>query len=103
MTMTPGGDQLEILKQLADIRDMVEDVKRSITGDLSLGHRGLAERMERVEIAQADEADQRRKSVERVHSRIDGLEKKWAYVVGAVIGSGAFGGGVGAVIVKFWT
>lgn len=105
-----AGDQVEILKRLDEIQVLVKDAYKAITGDATLGHRGLAERVERVELGQAQMARDRGDSNKRVHDRIDAtnkridkIEKNWAYVVGAVLGAGLTGGGVGAAIVQFWT
>lgn len=100
MTLS-AGDQVELLKEIALIRDLVEDTYKAITGDQSLGHRGLAERVERVEVGLAQETTERRDSVKRVHDRIDRIDKRWAVLVGAVFGAGLTGGGVGAAIVNY--
>ena len=38
--------------------------------------------------------------LEKIDERVDRLENRFAYVVGAIVGSGALGGAVGASILK---
>ena len=99
--MAPPGDQAEILDRLDALQGLVEKTYAAISGDITIGHRGLAERVERLEAGQGIEANERRDSVKRVHERVDRIEKRWATLIGAVLGAGLTGGGVGAALVNY--
>lgn len=103
MTLTPG-DQVELLQQIASIKTMVEDTYKAITGDPSLGHRGLAERVERTEVGMAHEATERREAVKRVHERVDVMRDEWAkwkwFVAGLAAGMGFAGGGLATWLIE---
>lgn len=88
-----------MLRELASIKEMVEDTYKAIAGDLSLGHKGLAQRVEHNEATIAQEASERRESVKRVHDRVDSMRDEWTkwkwFVAGLSAGFGA-AGGIGA-------
>ncbi|HEX7099650.1 MAG TPA: hypothetical protein VF377_10445 [Acidimicrobiia bacterium] len=101
--MEMSGDQAkEVLERLDSLQDLVQKTYAAISGDPSIGHRGLAERVERLELGQAAEANARNESLKRAHERIDRQERRWYVLIGAVFGAGLTGGGVGAALVSFW-
>lgn len=101
--MPPPGDQAEILDRLEQLQSLVEKTYAAISGDVTIGHRGLAERVERLEAGQAAEAKARNESLKRVYLRVERIEKRWYVFAGAVLGSGLTGGGVGAALVNYLT
>lgn len=98
----PGDQTGEVLERLEKLQELVQKTYAAISGDPTIGHRGLAERVERLELGQAAEAQARSESLKRAHERIDRQERRWYVLAGAVFGAGLTGGGVGAALVSFF-
>ena len=109
--MDPAGDRFAELEEKVDrALDVLDDIRVAIAGDKTLGLKGLSRRMELAEDGLEKEATERRESVQRAHkridethqtlaARIDGVERKAAWVAGVI--AGAVGGGVG-VLARIW-
>lgn len=106
------GEHAELVARLDRIDAQLNLVHTALTGNPTIGHRGLIERIELIETLHAEvpavHADIKEVAKEgdrRLHSRIDDLAhetRRFRYIVsGAAIGAGAVSGGVGAWLTRF--
>jgi hypothetical protein len=94
------GDQIQLA--LDEVRQSVWRIERAVAGDVELGHKGLAARVEILELNQSNLEDKRQSGDSRLHIRVDELERRWDKAVwmtmGAAIGSGLVAGSLGAFL-----
>jgi hypothetical protein len=102
-------DSDQIQAALDELRQSVSRIEWAVAGDRDLGHKGLAARVEILELNQSGLEDKRQQGDSRVHDRVDkvdrrvdDVERSWDrarwMTLGAAVGSGLVAGGAGAFI-----
>lgn len=115
------GDQEAIIGRLAGIEQQLAEVKTALVGNATMGHRGIVDRLEVLELHNAEvpathtELEARAHAAralihvrideleERTNARLDAVATEWtkfkAFTIGVAVGAGVFGGSVGAYLV----
>lgn len=119
------AEQTEILGRLDGIERQLADVKTAITGNETMGHRGIVQRLDNVELYNAEVPgvhaqmeNSAKEARSKIHDRIDALEEKltaqhgqlaaewerFKYIaIGIALGAGLAGGLAGAKFISIFT
>lgn len=109
----------EVKARFDHIDRAIADLTTALTGNKAMGHRGIVERLDTLELLNAEvpgvhsEMEERNKRARGdIHDRVDEvraqyaeLEKQWArfkaFSAGIAVGAGILGGGVGAWVINW--
>lgn len=86
--------QEEMEEIILGIKEDTDRMRRALLGEAEVGHKGLLDRTSKIENRMLQIADKADSSHERIHDRIDNIEKRLDRLIWVSIGAG-FGGALG--------
>ena len=90
--------------QLGSLDRKIEEVRRALLGEETLGHTGLVTRVGNIEQDKTVSDRQTTDARQRIHERIDGAQRKLDRIIwisaGAGLGGAVSGGGIVALIMR---